>query len=136
VSKVSQKVEAIVPDFYRWPHSWKGTAEDLPFGEKLVAGFELFLIALIDSGLAEQTIRRHADNLWILGGEIVRDVSMETGENRMLSWELTDFVGPEGGITSRHLHRESQVRSYDSTCRKLWKYLQKSEQSGQTDNPT
>jgi hypothetical protein len=129
---VNDKIESLIPDFYRWPRSWKGMAEDVPVGEELVAAFEPFLLTLIDSGLKKKTIRRHADNLWVLGGEIVRTIAMEPRTSQTVSQVLAESVGPEGGIYCRHLSEESEIRSYDSTCRILWKYLQTAEESDKT----
>ena len=53
-----------------WPRSWMGWEKDLPPGEKLVACFRPFLEYLVSSNLSPQTIQKHVDNLWALGGEI------------------------------------------------------------------
>jgi hypothetical protein len=34
-----------------------------------------------------------------------------------------DSIGPEGGPYCRHLDSEEECRSFDATCRKLYKYL-------------
>ena len=51
-----------------------GLEKDLPPGEELVACFRPFIEHLASSSLSSKTIRRHVDNLWILGGEIIRDL--------------------------------------------------------------
>jgi hypothetical protein len=58
-----------------------GEEEDLPPGRKLVERFTPFLTHLAISELSKRTIQRHVDNLWILGGEIIRDLN----EDRLLS---------------------------------------------------
>ena len=54
-----------------------GEEKDLPPGRKLVECFTPFLLDLAASGLSKRTIQRHVDNLWILGGEIIREVNEE-----------------------------------------------------------
>src|SRR3989441_260367 len=58
-----------------WPRSWMGWEKDLPPGEQLVARFRPFLEYLVCSGLAPKTLQKHVDNLWALGGEIIRDLN-------------------------------------------------------------
>jgi hypothetical protein len=58
-----------------WPRSWMGLEKDLPPGEELVVCFRPFIEHLAASSLSSKTIRRHVDNLWILGGEIIRDLN-------------------------------------------------------------
>src|ERR1022692_3341246 len=66
-------------DLDNWPHSWMGLEKDLPPGEELVVCFRLFIEHLAASSLSPKTIRRHVDNLWLLGGEIIRDLNYEKG---------------------------------------------------------
>ena len=51
-----------------------GLPKDLVPGEKMVAYFRPFLEHLIHLGLSKKTIRKHVDNLWVLGGEMIRDL--------------------------------------------------------------
>ena len=51
-----------------------GLEKDLPPGEQLVACFRPFLEWLVASDLSPKTIQKHVDNLWALGGEIIRDL--------------------------------------------------------------
>jgi hypothetical protein len=41
----------------------------------LLACFRPFIAHLASSNLSRKTIQKHVDNLWILGGEIIRDVN-------------------------------------------------------------
>jgi len=58
-----------------WPRSWMGWEKDLPPGEPLVACFRPFLEHLVASDLSPTTIPKHVDNIWALGGEIIRDLN-------------------------------------------------------------
>ena len=62
-------------DLDNWPRSWMGLEKDLPPGEALVVCFRPFIEHLATSSLSPKTIRRHVDNLWLLGGEIIRDLN-------------------------------------------------------------
>ena len=58
-----------------WPRAWMGEEQDVPPGEKLVDCFRPFLEDLVACGdLSPKTIQKHVDNLWVLGGEIIRDL--------------------------------------------------------------
>ena len=70
----SSLVERYCRGLAGWPRSWMGLEKDLPPGEELVACFRPFLEHLVGSDLSPKTIQRHVDNLWLLGGEIIRDL--------------------------------------------------------------
>src|SRR5215469_3542203 len=67
-------LERYCRDLEGWPRSWMGWEKDLPPGEQLVNCFRPFLEHLVLSDLSPKTIQRHVDNLWLLGGEIIRDL--------------------------------------------------------------
>jgi hypothetical protein len=75
-----------------------GWEKDLPPGEGLVACFRPFLEDLAKSGLSRKTLRRHVDNLWLLGGEIIREMH-ETPSLRKVDvlGLLRDQIDEEGG---------------------------------------
>ena len=118
------KPEDICPDYREWPRRWMFEDEDIPVGEKLIETMTPFICSLISSGLSKKTVKRHMDNLWLLGGEIVRDVS-QNEEYATFSPrdKLLDSIGPEGGPYCRDLDSESDINSFDSTCRKLFSFL-------------
>ena len=67
-------IETYCKDLAEWPRSWMGLPEDLVPGEKMVVYFRPFLEHLVGLGLSRKTMRKHVDNLWVLGGEIIRDL--------------------------------------------------------------
>ena len=102
-----------------------GLEKDLPPGEKLVTCLRPFLESLVNSDLAPQTIQRHVDNLWALGGEIIRNIN-ENPSLRRKSIEqiLDDRIDDEGGPLVYALESEESLqRSFDSTCRKLHRFI-------------
>ena len=110
-------------DLENWARSWMGWGKDLPPGEALVACFRPFLESLVNSSLSRKTIRNHVDNLWLLGGEIIRDLN-ETPSLKKVSVErlLINAIA-NGGPLLYHCDSEEQQRSFDSTCRKLRRFL-------------
>ena len=102
-----------------------GLEKDVPPGEKLVACFRPFLEQLAASDLSPKTIQKHVDNLWALGGEIIRHLN-QTPSLRSKSIEqiLNDRIDDEGGPLVYALQSEESLqRSLDSTCRKLHRFL-------------
>src|SRR5216683_2267912 len=67
-SAPSSDASAYCRDLDNWPRSWMGLEKDLPPGEELVACLRPFIEHLASSSLSPKTIRRHVDNLWLLGG--------------------------------------------------------------------
>ena len=55
-------------DLNEWPRSWMGFPKDVPPGEHIVACFRPFLTHLIQLQLSRKTLRKHVNNLWVLGG--------------------------------------------------------------------
>jgi hypothetical protein len=103
-----------------------GWEKDLLPGERLVACFRLFIQHLASSSLSRKTIRRHVDNLWLLGGEIIRELN-QTPSLRRVGVErlLRDLIHADGGPLI-HNDSEDEQRSFDSTCRKLHRFLTRS----------
>jgi hypothetical protein len=107
-----------------WPSSWCGEARDVIPGEQIVAVFTPFLLDLLAQGLSRKTRNLHRDNLWLLGGEIIRDINETPKPRRRSARELVmqavaDDEGPliHGGAS------EQAQRSFDSTCKKLNRFL-------------
>lgn len=102
-----------------------GWEKDLPSGEELVARFRPFLEDLVASDLSKKTIQRHVDNLWALGGEIIRDLNEDPSLRRKSIVQiLNDRIDEEGGPLVYAMESEElQQRAFDATCRKLYRFL-------------
>ena len=100
-----------------------GLEKDLPPGEELVACLRPFIEHLASSSLSPKTIRRHVDNLWMLGGEIIRDLHYDPSLRKMAADRLLRNVIHEDGGPLIHNGSEEEQRSFDSTCRKLHRFL-------------
>jgi hypothetical protein len=99
-----------------------GLDKDLPPGEQLVTLFRPFLEHLAQSNLSPKTIQKHIDNMWVLGGEFIRDLHNDPSLRRrpvdQVLFKMIEFGGPllcHGG--------EDQQTSFDSTCRKFRRFL-------------
>jgi hypothetical protein len=109
--------------FVNWVALPWSVAKDLPPGEQLLVCFRPFIGHLASSSLSPKTIRQHVDNLWRLGGEIIRDLHY-TSSLRKVSADppLHDAIHASGGPLIHNGSEEAQ-RSFDSTCRKLRRFL-------------
>ena len=117
--------EDIYSDFTEWPMRWMGMKEDVKYGQDILQVMKPFIESLVASGLSVKTIKKHMDNLWLLGGEIIRDASMNNEYNKISPLEkVQTSVGPDGGPYCQHLDVESNIRSFDLTCRKFHSFME------------
>ena len=100
-----------------------GWEKDLLPGEKLVACFRPFLEHLVGSNLSPKTIQKHVDNMWVLGGEIIRDLNQSPSLRKVPVETLLSDLIEDGGPLLYHCDSEEQQRSFESTCRKFWRFL-------------
>ena len=100
---------------------------DLPPGEQLLDILRPFIEHLASSSLSPKTIRTHVDNLWMLGGEIVRDLNYDPSLRNVAAEQLLRNVIYEDGGPLIHNGSEEDQRSFDSTCRKLHRFLDQSQ---------
>jgi hypothetical protein len=123
MSAPSSDASAYCRDLDNWPRSWMGLEKDLPPGEQLLACFRPFIEDLASSSLSPKTIRKHVDNLWMLGGEIIRDLNQDPSLRKVAADRLlSDVIHADGGPLI-HNGSEEEQRSFDSTCRKLHRFL-------------
>jgi len=107
-----------------WPSSWRADDEDIPYGQGLLEEFKPFVAYLIErEKLARSVTRRHLNNLFLLGGELIYRINIYE-EDRRLSPKrlLDDSLDKEGGPLCRHAEQGSDLREYDATCRKLYTF--------------
>jgi hypothetical protein len=100
-----------------------GVEKDLPPGEALIVCLRPFIEHLAASGLSPKTVRQHVDNLWTLGGEIIRDLHYDPSLRKKAVERLLRDAVHEWGGPAVHNGSEEQQRSVDSTCRKLHRFL-------------
>jgi hypothetical protein len=119
------RIEEYCKDINKWPDSWKGFQKDVKCGNKILREvFIPFLEYLIENGLSKRTIKRHIDNTWLLGGEIIRSININENLRELESQSLVkEFVYEEGRPYCRHIDTEEEQKSFDSTCKKSNKFL-------------
>lgn len=101
-----------------------GWEKDVPPGEELVACFRPFLEYLVKcADLSPKTIQKHVDNLWALGGEIIRALNENPPLRRKpIKQILFDVIDDDGGPLIYGVTSEQQQRSFDTTCRKFLRF--------------
>jgi len=117
--------EDICPDFIEWPERWAGLPEYIPHGQAIIEVMRPFIQYLIEKGRAVRTIRRHMDNLWLLGGEIIHNIGYGyiEGSDPPPAEQLMRSIGSDGGPLCRHCHSDAEQESFDATCRQLHRFL-------------
>jgi hypothetical protein len=121
--RASSDVSAYCRDLDNWPRSWMGLEKDLPPGEQILACLRPFIEHLVSSTLSPKTIRRHVDNLWLLGGEIIRDLHYDPSLRKLAGDRLLRGAVHKDGGPLVHNGSEEEQRSFDSTCRKFHRFL-------------
>lgn len=117
-------LDRFCPDLAEWPRSWRAEDSDVVVGQNIVELLKPFLHELLRQQLADKTLRRHRDHIWMLGGEIIRrrhdDPDLCKQPVKSLIFNL---VEEEGGPLIWPRITESEQNSFDATCRKLYRFL-------------
>lgn len=127
VASDEKRLAKYCPDLDRWPQSWSIESWDIDYGNQLVEHhLKPFMMHLLDSGLSRKTLQTHRDNLWILGGEMIGDLHLDpvANERSVDAW-LHKAIGEDGGPLMRDPISERVQRSFDSTCRRFYRFRQK-----------
>lgn len=130
----AQRLRQACPDLHEWPRSWHVEPADIDIGQQIVAVLTPFLLHLLDQGLARATVRRHRDNLWLLGGEII---GRRYEDDQLARLNLTDalqqLIAADGGPLMWPRITEAEQDSLDATCRKLDRFMRNSAAANKTD---
>jgi hypothetical protein len=103
-----------------------GLEKDLAPGEQLVTLCRPFLEHLAMSNLSPKTIQKHVDNMWVLGGKLITELNYTPSLRKAPVEKVLTNLIKDGGPLLRHGDSEEQQRSFESTCRKLWRFLNQS----------
>jgi len=123
-------LQTYCPDLDQWPRSWAYEAGDIPPGLQIVECFTPFLRELLSRRLSRQTLRQHRDNIWALGGEVISQLQMDSDLRRQPIDEVVlNLIGDDGGPLLSHGQSEAEQRSFDTTCRKFFRFLTDTETS-------
>jgi hypothetical protein len=123
----AQRLAQACPDLGDWPRTWHYEPADIDVGQKIVAELTPFLLYLLNQGQAKATVRRHRDNLWTLGGELIR-LRYEDDEFARMDVKdaLRQLIEGDGGPLIWPRITEAEQDSLDATCRKLHRFIRES----------
>lgn len=111
-------------DIDHWPHRWQVEPRDLAPGQRLLTILKPFLAHLLSLGQARKTLHRHGDHVCVLGGEIIRQLHEEPALRKQpIERVLRNCLEEDGGPLIYPRITEAQQRSFDATCRKLYRFL-------------
>jgi hypothetical protein len=107
-----------------WSTRWKISEIDLTIGQAITCQFKLFLIKCIEKGRAKRTIKMYASYLWVLGGELIRQINEDDSERNLLAKDLIfKHIDDTGGPYWRHARDETEHAQYDSVCKQFFKFM-------------
>ncbi len=112
------------PDIEDWPKSWSYEESDLAPGRLIVEFFKPFLLQLLAKKLATSTLRRHRDQLWMLGGEVIRRRQEDSHLCRLpVEKVIFDLLEEDGGPLIWPRITEQEQDTFDASCRKFYRFL-------------
>ena len=106
----------------RWPKSWAGVEKDEAVGAELTALMRTFFLHLQQHNFSAKTLRRHLDNLWLIGGEIIRELHDDAPLRRKPARTLLLRAVDDGDAFIAGLSDQDQS-SLNATARKLFHFL-------------
>ena len=113
------------PDLESWPQRWQYDEHDIPIGRDIVECLRPFLLDLLTRELSPKTLRRHRDNLWLLGGELIRRRYDDTRLKKLPAQQaIAELIEPDGGPLIWPRISQTDQDSMDATCRRLYRFLE------------
>jgi len=132
--QLAQRLRQAIPDLDDWPRSWHVEPADIAVGQQIVQAITPFMLHLLEQRLAKATIRRHRDNLWTLGGELIRcRYDDDELAKRHVKDALQQLIRHDSGPLMWPRITESEQASMDATCRKLNRFLRESAAADRSD---
>ncbi len=96
---------------------------DLSPGRLMVECFKPFLRHLLRMGRSRRSLRRYRDNLWLLGGEIIRDLHETPSLRRQPIAQVIIAVIADGEGPLIRGASVAEQSSFDTTCRRFYRFL-------------
>lgn len=124
---ISNELRAYCQEIEEWPKTWEISRNDAHVATEILHKvFAPFFEDLIRQQLTDETIKKHINNIWLLGGEIIDNMNFDQSLRQLNSLELVQLhIDEAGGPYSIHLTSQEQINSFDSSCRKIYEYLKK-----------
>lgn len=130
----ARRLRQAVPNLDDWPRSWHVEPADILVGDQIVQVLTPFLLHLLRQGLAKATVSRHRDNLWTLGGELIRcRYDDDELAKKQVKDALCELIEGDGGPLMWPRISESQQDSLDATCRKLARFWREATTAARSD---
>ena len=121
----AKRLRQACPDLHEWPESWQVELADIAIGQQIVQLLTPFLLHLLDQGLAKTTVRRHRDNMWSLGAEVIRRrYDDDELARRDVPAAVQELISDDGGPLIWPRMTEAEQDSLDASCRKLHRFMQ------------
>ena len=124
ITDPTAQLDQYCPDLSNWPENWRFDDPDIPPGERIVQYVKPFLLHLLEQKLATKTLHKHRDNIWLLGGEVIRE---RYEDERLLKLPveqiLINMIHEDGGPLIYPRISELEQESFDATCRKFYRFL-------------
>jgi hypothetical protein len=107
-----------------WPAAWEIDELDRAYGQALLDELKPFVRYLAETKqLSRSTLRRHLDQLFLLGGELISRINTDPNSRRQTPARFLDqHLSPEGGPVCRHIDNDKKRRQFDATCKQLCAY--------------
>jgi hypothetical protein len=126
-----KKVEELVPDFEKWPGSWMGTEKDLEYGKRLLPFMEKFIHYIMAQGLSRKTLKEYVDWVWLLGGRIIKEVSIYGQYKKEPAKKLLETVEGGGCLPDGHEQMsKTDLESFARMCGKFEEFLRLHQRGG------
>lgn len=123
------KQQEALLDLSDWPRSWAREESDRAVGAAIIAIFTPFLEHLVAQGLAINTLRRHKNNLYLLGDKVLGAMTQFPEDAPATVAEALDDLIQEDEGPWLHDASEAEQRTFDTTCGKLCRYRRKTAES-------
>ncbi|MCF6267730.1 MAG: hypothetical protein L3J57_14490 [Desulfuromusa sp.] len=122
---ISKEVLTYCKEIENWPESWEIDTPDIKTGKSILHEVFLpFFENLISEELARKTIKIHISNIWLLGGEIIVRVNFDEELRNEMGPSLVEMhIDEFGGPYSKHLDTAVEKKSFNSSCKKLYKFI-------------
>jgi hypothetical protein len=117
-------VKELVADLDKWPESWMGNEKDLEYGKKMISLMEKFIHYLMTQGLSRKTLREYVDGVWLLGGAIIKEVSIYNEYKKNPAKKLMEAIESGGCLPEGHGEMSKpELESFTGMCRKFEEFL-------------
>jgi hypothetical protein len=119
-----KNIKELVLDLDKWPGSWMGTEKDLRYGKELLPFMEKFIHYLMTQGLSRKTLKEYVDWIWLLGGGIIKEVSICREYKKNPAKKLMEAVEGGGRLPDGHEEMsKGELESFARMCGKFEEFL-------------